>query len=67
VQRLVDGVSAALNVDDQRLTDRIAAQFCQHAMACARDNTRLLSQLAGRYSESSTGVSPTGDLQCLVQ
>jgi putative hydrolase of the HAD superfamily len=49
VQRLVDGVSAALNVDDRRLTDRIATQFCQRAMTCARDNTPLLSQLAGRY------------------
>ena len=49
VQRLVDGVSAALNVDDPRLTDRVATQFFERATTCARDNTRLLSDLASRY------------------
>jgi HAD superfamily hydrolase (TIGR01549 family) len=49
VQRLVDGISAALNVDDTRLTDRIATQFLERATTCARDNARLLSDLASRY------------------
>jgi len=49
VQRLVDGISAALHVDDTRLTDRIATQFLERATACARDNIRLLSDLASRY------------------
>ncbi len=49
VQRLVKGVSAALSLDDARLADRIATRFFEQAMTCARHNTPLLSQLAGRY------------------
>jgi len=49
VQRLVDGVSAALQVADRQVSDRIATQFVACAMTCARGNARLLSQLAGPY------------------
>lgn len=49
VSRLVTSVSAALAFDDARITDRIATRFVEQAMTCARHNTPLLSQLAGRY------------------
>lgn len=49
VQRLVEGVSVALKVDDARLSARVAAQFVDGAMSCARANARVLAELAGRY------------------
>ena len=49
VQRLVDGVSAGLKIDDERLSARVAAQFVDRAMTCARANARVLTDLAGRY------------------
>src|SRR5581483_4989193 len=49
VQRLVDGVSAGLQLDDRRVGDRVAAAFLGGAMACARESAALLSELAGRY------------------
>ena len=49
VQRLVDGLSAALKVDDARVNARVAAQFVDRAMTCARANARVLAELAGRY------------------
>ena len=49
VKRLVDGVSAALQVDDERLTTRVATQFVDGAMRCATANARVLAELARRY------------------
>lgn len=49
VQRLVDGVSAALQVDDPRVSARVAAQFVDRAMICARANACVLADLAERY------------------
>jgi putative hydrolase of the HAD superfamily len=49
VRRLVDGVSAALQVDDARVSARVAARFVDCAMSCARANARVLEALAERY------------------
>ena len=49
VRRLVDGVSAGLKIDDERLSARVAARFVDRAMTCARANARVLADLAGRY------------------
>ena len=49
VERLVDGVSAALHIDDADRTRRIATRFLESAGAYARQNAQLLSELAGRY------------------
>ncbi|MBI4637328.1 MAG: HAD family hydrolase [Candidatus Rokubacteria bacterium] len=49
VRRLVGGVSAALGVDDERLTQRIATRFLEDALGHLGHNTPLLSRLAGRY------------------
>jgi putative hydrolase of the HAD superfamily len=49
VQRLVDGVSAGLKIDDERLSARVAAQFVDRATTSARANARVLADLAGRY------------------
>jgi len=49
VQRLADGVSAALKVDDAELASRVATQFVDRATICARASARVLADLAGRY------------------
>ena len=49
VRHLVTGVSAALGVDDPKLTDRVATRFLDDAMASLHDCTPLLSRLARRY------------------
>ena len=49
VRHLVAGVSAALGVEDPKLTDRVATRFLDDAMASLHDGTPLLSRLARRY------------------
>lgn len=49
VRRLLTSVSAALDIADERLTERIAARFVEGAYDCVRENTIRLSRLARRY------------------
>jgi len=49
VRRLVTTVSAALGVDDPKLTDRVATRFLDDGMASLQACRPLLSRLARRY------------------
>ena len=49
VRRLVAGVGEGIGRGDPEVTDRIATRFYDDARACARDNARLLRELAERY------------------
>lgn len=49
VHRLVAGVSEGLEVDDERITERIATRFLESAYACLGASAALLARLARRY------------------